>query len=81
VDESLAQNGGTMEYTFYRQEPCGRCWGEGCDACQKRGHMQAKIKLPVKVRPGLDQILIEKQGAAAEPGGPRGDLILYVVVE
>lgn len=68
-----------VPYTFSRWEPCPRCWGEGCSRCHHKGKRLETVTLTVTVPPGASQVLVEGQGAMAEPGGRRGDLILYVV--
>jgi DnaJ-class molecular chaperone len=68
-----------IPYTFSRWEPCGRCWGEGCRYCQGRGKTQEVVNLTVTIPTGVSRHLVEGQGVIIEPGGNRGDLILYVV--
>lgn len=70
-----------LPYTFSRWEPCARCWGEGCSRCQGKGKTREAVHLTVTVPPRAAQVLVEGQGAMSEPGGSRGDLILYVVWE
>jgi DnaJ-class molecular chaperone len=68
-----------ISYTFSRWEPCGRCWGEGCNHCQGRGKIPETVTLTVIIPVGVSQYLVEGQGRIAEPGGSRGDLVLYVI--
>jgi DnaJ-class molecular chaperone len=68
-----------VSYTFNRWEPCGRCWGEGCIYCQGKGKILETVELTVIIPADVSQYLVEGQGRAAEPGGSRGDLVLYVV--
>ena len=68
-----------IAYTFNRWEPCPRCWGEGCARCQGKGKHVETVNISVTVAPGVSQVLVEGQGAQTEPGGSRGDLILYII--
>jgi DnaJ-class molecular chaperone len=68
-----------VSYTFSRWEPCSRCWGEGCTRCRGRGKTLEAASLTVTIPPGASRHLIEGQGIITEPGGSRGDLILYVI--
>lgn len=68
-----------VPYSFSRWEPCSRCWGEGCDRCHSQGKVCEKVTLVVTVPDGVSQHLVEGQGRITEPGGNRGDLILYVI--
>jgi DnaJ-class molecular chaperone len=68
-----------ISYTFSRWEPCPRCWGEGCSRCRGKGKTRETVNLAVTIPPDVSQVLVEGQGAVGEPGGNRGDLILYVV--
>lgn len=67
--------------TFSRWEPCRRCWGEGCTFCQQKGKQRETVALTLKIPHKAQQLLVEGQGAVSEPGGNRGDLIVYVVLE
>ena len=66
-------------YSFRRWEPCDRCWGEGCSRCQYKGKTLETVNLTVSVPVGVSQMVIGSQGTRVEPGGSRGDLILYVI--
>ena len=66
-------------FSFTRWEPCSRCWGEGCHRCQHKGKVRQTVTLPVSVPAGVSQHLVEGQGGRTEPGGTRGDLVLYVI--
>jgi DnaJ-class molecular chaperone len=66
-------------YSFIRWEPCSRCWGEGCSRCQHKGKIHQTVTLTVTVPAKVSQHLVEDQGKIAEPGGRRGDLVLYVI--
>lgn len=68
-----------VPYTFSRWEPCSRCWGEGCPRCQGKGKTQETVSLTVTIPSNASQVIVAGQGAVSEPGGSRGDLILYVV--
>jgi DnaJ-class molecular chaperone len=68
-----------IPYTFTRWEPCTRCWGEGCYGCQGKGKIQEAVRLTVTIPAGVSQVVVEGQGTMTEPGGSRGDLILYVI--
>ena len=65
--------------TFTRWEPCSRCWGEGCMRCGEKGRTREKVQLEVKVLPHASEVLIEGEGSQSEPGGSRGDLVIYVI--
>jgi len=69
----------TVSHTFARQEPCPRCWGEGCNRCAQKGHTQETVSLDVEIPPFVSEILIEGSGKQSEPGGRRGDLIIYII--
>lgn len=66
-------------YSFTRWEPCSRCWEEGCPRCQHKGKTRQTVTLTVTVPEGVSQHLVENQGKIAEPGGKRGDLVLYII--
>ncbi|MHB8629057.1 MAG: DnaJ C-terminal domain-containing protein [Aggregatilineales bacterium] len=70
--------------SFVRYEPCARCWLEGCERCGGQGMVaeqaQVDIRLPPDIRSGM-RLLVEGQGGVAEPGGPRGDLWVYVLIQ
>lgn len=68
-----------LSFTFTRWEPCGRCWGEGCTHCQGKGKVLETVNLAVTIPASVSQHLVERQGRITEPGGSRGDLILYVI--
>lgn len=68
-----------LPYSFKRWEPCNRCWGEGCTRCQGRGRTLETVRLTVAIPTGMSQVVIEGQGTRIEPGGSRGDLVLYVI--
>ena len=68
-----------VSYSFKRWEPCNQCWGQGCSHCQGKGQTLEKVSLTVCILAGIAQHLVEGQGLRSEPGGKRGDLILYVV--
>ena len=66
-------------FDFNRWEPCSRCWSEGCPYCQDKGKTLEEVNLTVTIPTGVSQVVVRGQGARSEPGGSRGDLILYVV--
>jgi DnaJ-class molecular chaperone len=68
-----------VAFSFNRWDPCRRCWGEGCQRCQGRGRTLEAVNLTVTVPAGVSQVVVKGQGARSEPGGSRGDLILYVI--
>jgi DnaJ-class molecular chaperone len=68
-----------IPYTFKRWEPCHQCWDEGCARCRGKGKTLETIRLTVTIPIGVSQLLVEGQGVRAEPGGRRGDLMLYVI--
>jgi DnaJ-class molecular chaperone len=71
--------GGQVSCTLSRWEPCSVCWREGCARCQDKGAIVETVTLLVTVPADADEVLVEGHGAIAEPGGERGDLILYVI--
>ena len=79
ISVSLETKANQIPVSLSRWEPCNRCWGEGCTGCQGQGKRLETISLTVTISPGVSQVVVEGQGAITEPGGSRGDLILYVV--
>lgn len=79
VSKRIAARGGAAKARFTRWKTCHICWGEGCHRCRQKGRIAEEITLTVHVPPGAQKIVVDGQGAAADPGGPRGDLVLYVV--
>lgn len=68
-----------VPFDFSRWEPCRRCWGDGCHHCQGKGKILEKVSLMLSIPAGVSQVLVAGQGIMSEPGGSRGDLIVYVV--
>lgn len=68
-----------VPFSFSRWEPCSLCWGEGCRHCRWKGKTLEEVLLTVTIPTGVSQVVVRGQGARSEPGGSRGDLILYVV--
>jgi DnaJ-class molecular chaperone len=79
VGDGVRSRGGAVEATVTRWEPCPRCWGEGCRRCEGRGRRLETRTVTVRVPPGADEVLVEGEGMVGDPGGERGDLILYVI--
>jgi molecular chaperone DnaJ len=77
-----------MSQGFFRvQQTCRACGGRGtvivdaCPACQGRGRIVIRRTLDAVIPPGLDTgmgIKLMGEGEAGDPGGPRGDLELYI---
>lgn len=65
--------------SFTRWEPCSRCWQVGCAACAYKGRQSQKVSLEIVVQPKVREVIVQGQGALAEPKGQRGDLIVYVI--
>lgn len=77
---------------FFRiQQRCGTCGGRGfivpelCPHCQGRGRVVVRRTLKVDVPPGVSDGVrqiqpLRGEGAAGEPGAPRGDLYFEVHV-
>ena len=76
---SPQQTNQPISYTFKRWEPCRHCWGEGCSSCQDKGRILKTVHLIITIPIGISQVVVKGQGTRIEPGGSRGDLILYVV--
>jgi DnaJ-class molecular chaperone len=67
-------------FEFSRWEPCSRCWGNGCRHCRDKGKTLEDVRITVNVPNGVSQVVVPGQGARSEPGGSRGDLVLYIVL-
>ena len=75
---------------FFRvQQTCRACRGEGvvitdpCHQCRGRGQVKVQRPLEVTLPPGVStgfRLAYRGEGDAGEPGAPRGDLIIEVVV-
>ncbi|MEI7686680.1 MAG: molecular chaperone DnaJ [Planctomycetota bacterium] len=75
---------------FFRvQQKCRTCGGRGqiitdpCNVCQGRARVQVKRTIEVDIPPGAGTGMrfgMQGEGEAGEPGGPRGNLIIEVLV-
>lgn len=76
---------------FFRvQTTCPACQGSGsvirekCSTCQGAGRERKKVKLDVKIPPGVDtgmQLCLRGEGEPARTGGLRGDLYVDIHVK
>ncbi len=83
VSPELAAQGGIVPLAFTRYEPCSLCWLAGCRRCDHQGMIPERVSLDVTVSAGTKRgarIFVEGQGGRTEPGGPRGDLFVYVLI-
>jgi DnaJ-class molecular chaperone len=81
VSQKLSQPGGHVQLVFDRYEPCPRCWLQGCERCQGQGQSLEQVTVEVRIPANCQHgkaVFIEGGGACREPGGPRGDLYVYV---
>jgi molecular chaperone DnaJ len=69
---------------------CATCGGQGtlpgtpCPTCQGSGVREEKVRLKVKVPPGIDEgqkVRLKGQGVPGRRGGPAGDLFITIHVE
>ncbi len=84
VSPALAEQGGTVPLNFMRYEPCSLCWLAGCHRCQEQGMIPEQVAVEVNIAPGTKHgktIFLEGYGGQSEPGGPRGDLFVYVYIK
>jgi len=75
---------------FFRvQQKCRTCGGRGqiitdpCTVCQGRARVQVKRTIEVDIPPGAGTGMrfgMQGEGEAGEPGGPRGNLVIEVLV-
>lgn len=79
VPAQLLETGGMFPYTLKRSDPCRICWGEGCERCQGRGQIVKELPLDIVIVPGQTVAVVEHQGMVSDPGGPRGDLVIYLI--
>lgn len=79
IEVSSQQGDQSIPYVFKRWEPCDQCWGEGCTRCQSKGRTLETVRLTVTIPAGMSRVVVEDQGKKIEPGGSRGDLVLYVI--
>ena len=71
------------------QVPCGKCRGKGriihqpCPDCRGSGQLKKRKTIKVDIPAGIDNgqtISLRGQGHAGKNGGPKGDLLLTVLV-
>ena len=74
---------------FATTSPCGRCGGKGriiktpCTACRGSGLERKRRTIQAKIPAGIDNgqsVRIREKGEPGVNGGPRGDLLVEVVV-
>ncbi len=74
---------------FQSVEPCPDCGGTGeiikdkCPDCYGTGYLSSKKKIQVSIPAGIDNgqsVRIRDKGEPGKKGGPRGDLLVEVVV-
>lgn len=80
----------TMFGSFVQETPCYRCHGQGtivtdpCARCRGRGLERQTRRIPVAIRPGMEErmrIRIAGEGEAGPNGGLPGDLYIFVHVK
>ncbi|QDT66608.1 molecular chaperone DnaJ [Calycomorphotria hydatis] len=95
VAESCSYCGGAGQVVqaqgFFRvQTTCPACRGEGsivrdpCETCRGTGKEPEKVKLDVKIPPGVDngmQLCLRGEGEPGDHNGPRGDLYVDIRVK
>ena len=84
ISPEVAEKGTTIELVFLRYEPCSLCWLSGCQRCNQQGMVPQEVKVNVNVPPKTRHgatVLIENKGGQTEPGGERGNLIVYVLFQ
>ena len=83
VSAELAHTGGKAKLTYLLYEPCPRCWLSGCERCEGEGvlpeQVEIEVPIPREVK-NAQPVFIEGYGSRSEPGGPRGDLFVYIYV-
>ena len=71
------------------QAPCGKCRGKGriihqpCPDCRGSGQLKKRKTIKVDIPAGIDNgqtISLRGQGHAGKNGGPKGDLLLTVLI-
>ncbi len=71
------------------QAPCGKCHGKGkiihqpCPDCRGSGQMRQRKTIKINIPAGIDNgqtISLRGQGHTGKNGGPKGDLLLTVMI-
>jgi DnaJ-class molecular chaperone len=81
LTEAQAASGTETALNFVRYEPCRQCWLGGCDGCQGHGMIPETVVISIRVYPNTKRgstIFLEGLGSRGEPGGARGNLIVYI---
>ncbi len=84
ITPEQARKGHRTPLTYRIDDPCGRCWGQGCENCQNIGVQILSACIEINVTPGTKHgqtIFIEGKGAKSEPNGTPGNLLVYVVIK
>ena len=84
IPSDQALSGASVLFVFLRYDPCSLCWCEGCHRCKYVGQIPTEAQVQVNVPAGLKSqitLFIEGEGGQSEPGGPRGDLFVYVSIQ
>jgi DnaJ-class molecular chaperone len=84
ISTNQALQGYTTTLTYRIDEPCERCWRQGCERCEGFGaiieHTSVELNVPAGTKHGTT-LFIEGHGARTEPGGTRGNLLVYIVIK
>lgn len=90
-----ADSGTELEITVPRLKKCSRCAGSGvepganaprrpCNSCGGKGFKEKRVRLNVKVPPGIDdgyRLVLRGQGDDGRGGGPSGDLYVKIRIK
>lgn len=90
-----ADSGTELEITIPRLKKCSRCAGSGvepganaprrpCKSCKGSGLQEKRVRLQVKVPPGIDdgyRLVLRGQGDDGRSGGPSGDLYVNIRIK
>ena len=83
----MTQN--TIMGSFSTVKTCDKCMGEGkvietpCEKCNKKGVIKKVKKIDISIPAGIDNgqsVRIRDKGEPGTNGGPRGDLLVEVIV-
>jgi DnaJ-class molecular chaperone len=84
LDRAHGLQGGAYPLKFRRDEPCPLCWGSGCFRCNGYGQVTTQVEASVWVPRNTvtaRTLLVAGEGGQSEPGGSRGNLVVYVSLE
>ncbi len=90
IDLLDALRGQSVDMTVERPAPCPACNGTGrsgsrrCDRCHGTAAIRERVRLTVKVPPGVDtgsRVRVAGKGEPGQYGGPPGDLYLIITVK